>query len=558
MDSKIKLLFILLSFNSYLFGQCNYELVWADEFNGSTLDASKWSHQTGAGGWGNNELQTYTSSTANSYVANGNLNIKAIETTPTQYTSARLRTINQGDWRYGKIEASIKLPVGQGIWPAFWMMPTENIYGTWPSSGEIDIMEYLGHDTNTTYATCHYGFAPGNQGSSGTNYNINGNFNTAFHTFSIEWQPNLIEWFVDGQLIHSVMPANLGPIQWPFDEQFHVILNIAVGGNWPGSPDASTNFPQTMEVDYVRVYQKPEDIEIKGDISVTPNTNGSIYSLPNIVGATYTWSTPACATLVSGQNTNEITIDWAAGGGDVVVYIELPCGIFEKKITVNNSNNIWSNSSFENGFNNWNFLSYGGAASNSYFETVNPYSGSNSYCINVTQLPGNFWEVQLRQDAHAVTAGQSYKLSFYAKGSSTNQHFGAYFRNENGNIVADDVQFYINNNWTYYEYTFSPNTNIASLSVDLNLGFETGLFCFDEIKFEKAGPSTFDCCTDFIYEYEPSLNSKLIVADKEIKSISQIGNFISVNYEAGDLINLEAGFEVPANTFFSAEIEGCY
>jgi len=558
MNLKIKLLCISVLFNSYLFAQCNYQLVWADEFNGTAIDATKWSHQTGNGGWGNNELQNYTNSSLNSYVTNGKLHIKANEPFQGQYTSARMRTINKGDWRYGKIEALIKLPEGQGIWPAFWMMPSQSVYGGWPSSGEIDIMEYLGHDTNTMYATCHTGISSTNKTQHGSSYSIAGNFNTAFHLFSIEWQPNLIEWFLDGVLIHTTTPANLSPFSWPFDQQFHIILNVAVGGNWPGPPDNSTNFPQVMEVEYVRVYQQLDDITIKGDELVLPNTIGSTYSVPNIAGANFTWSVPACATLVSGQNTNEITVDWQAGGGDVIVYIELPCGIYKKQLTVTTSNNIWLNSGFENGLNGWNFLSYGGAVSNTYFETNIPFSENNSYCVNVNQLPSNFWEVQLRQDSHAVIASQSYKLSFYAKGNSASQRVGVYFRNEIGNAVADDVQFYINNNWTYYEYIFTPNTSIANLSTDINLGFETGLFCFDEIKFEVAGPNTFNCCTDYIFEFEPTTSNNIVIADKEVKSISNLNSFLSVNYKAGDVISLEPGFETPSFTNFCAEIEDCY
>ena len=200
-----KTIFFLLLFvyqMSCLNAQC-WNLVWADEFNGSSLDLTNWTYQTGGGGWGNNELQYYTSGD-NVTVSSGTLKITAQEDTGNaypgnDYTSSRIRTQNQGDWRYGKMEASIKLPQGQGIWPAFWMMPTGNVYGNWPSSGEIDIMEYLGHQTATTYATCHYGNAYNDKGSLGSATTLgSGIFPDAFHTFSIEWEPGEIRWYLDG------------------------------------------------------------------------------------------------------------------------------------------------------------------------------------------------------------------------------------------------------------------------------------------------------------------------------------------------------------------------
>jgi beta-glucanase (GH16 family) len=244
----------------------SYELVWQDEFDGIQLDLSKWEPQIGDGcpqlcGWGNNELEYYR--TENATVADGFLTITAREESfgGRSYTSARLRTRNQGDWTYGRFEMRAKMPIGQGIWPAFWMLPTDAIYGTWAASGEIDIMEYLGHQPEEVFGTIHYGGPfPLNQSSSNGFTSGSGNFHDDFHEFVLEWEPCEMRWYVDGSLYATQTDwfSNGGPYPAPFDQRFHLLLNVAVGGNWPGQPDATTQFPQQMIVDYVRVYQLPD------------------------------------------------------------------------------------------------------------------------------------------------------------------------------------------------------------------------------------------------------------------------------------------------------------
>ncbi|MFO7447353.1 MAG: glycoside hydrolase family 16 protein [Ignavibacteriaceae bacterium] len=240
-----------------------YQLVWSDEFDGTALDTSKWEYQTGNAynGWGNNEKQYYRAE--NAVVKDSHLFIIALkeEFEGFDYTSARIRTINKGDWKYGKIEMRAKMPVGQGIWPAFWMMPTKSIYGGWPVSGEIDIMEYLGHQPNMVHGTLHYGARPPENKYSGKPYTLeNGSFHEDFHIFSVIWEEGKFEWFVDGVLYQTQTEwyTTGGVYPAPFDQEFHIILNLAVGGNWPGYPDESTVFPQEYIIDYVRVYQTAE------------------------------------------------------------------------------------------------------------------------------------------------------------------------------------------------------------------------------------------------------------------------------------------------------------
>lgn len=245
-------------------GSGEWLLVWYDEFDTDEPDPEKWSYQYGTGtdeglsGWGNNELQYYTDREENVYIEDGMLHIVAREENyeGMNYTSARLRTIGKGDWMYGRIEIRAKVPEGQGIWPAIWMMPTDQLFGGWPKSGEIDIMELVGHEPETVHGTVHYGPDwPENQ-HTGASYTLNdGTFSDDFHTYSIEWVENEIRWFVDSNHFFTVTPSNLQPYSYPFNARFHLILNVAVGGNWPGNPDATTEFPQSMIVDYVRVYQ---------------------------------------------------------------------------------------------------------------------------------------------------------------------------------------------------------------------------------------------------------------------------------------------------------------
>ena len=235
-------------------------LTWADEFSGSTLDANVWNYEigNGSGGWGNNELEYYTNSPKNSFVSNGNLIIEARKESigGFNYSSARLTTQNKKTFTYGRIDIRAKLPKGKGIWPALWMLGSNISSVGWPASGEIDIMELLGHEITKSYGTLHYGASTATHGSKGNSYTLGtGSFYDQFHVFSMEWKQDQIKIFVDNNLFLSVNKADLGTAPYPFNAPFFFIFNVAVGGNWPGSPDATTTYPQRMIVDYVRVFQ---------------------------------------------------------------------------------------------------------------------------------------------------------------------------------------------------------------------------------------------------------------------------------------------------------------
>lgn len=264
---SLLLLVVLASFAtlSAAPARAQYTLVWEDNFDGTSVDPAKWSFQTGTGcptvcGWGNNELEYYRAE--NATVTGGLLTITAKQQAfgGKSYTSARMRSQGLADFTYGKIEMRAKLPIGRGLWPAFWMLPTSSPYGNWPVSGEIDIMEYVGHQPSQVFGTLHYGNP--NQIYSSTSTSLaSGTFHDGFHTFAIEWEPNRIRWLLDGvqYACKSNWISSAAGYPAPFDKPFHMLLNLAVGGNLPGSPDASTVFPQEFVIDWVRVWQKPTD-----------------------------------------------------------------------------------------------------------------------------------------------------------------------------------------------------------------------------------------------------------------------------------------------------------
>lgn len=244
-----------------------YRLVWEEQFEGENLNLNDWNIEVHEPGWVNHELQEYTTSSANTYIRDGKLVLKAIKNVDEKgnvtYTSGRVSTQYKKDFTYGIFEARVKVPKGKGFLPAFWLMTTEEeIYGQWPRCGEIDIMEVLGHDTNTTYGTIHFGL-PHKQ-SQGKLALETENFSEEYHTFQLKWEPGKISWYVDGKFFfeesdwYSVR-EEIGEIPYPapFDHPFYILLNLAVGGDWPGKPDETTDFENAVyEIDYVKVYQK--------------------------------------------------------------------------------------------------------------------------------------------------------------------------------------------------------------------------------------------------------------------------------------------------------------
>ena len=240
-------------------------LVWSDEFDGTQLDPAVWFFESGDGGqygipgWGNNELQWYLPDSAE--LLDGKLVITARKEASNgkNYTSARISTVDRFAFRYGRIEARMRLPGGQGLWPAFWLLPQDNAYGSWATSGEIDVMEAVNLRVgggNSVHGTIHYGGEwPGNV-FSGNEYEVATDTTVEFHDYVLEWDESEMRWYVDGVLyaMQNTWWTSASDFPAPFDQPFYILLNVAVGGNFPGAPNTTTVFPVTMEVEYVRVY----------------------------------------------------------------------------------------------------------------------------------------------------------------------------------------------------------------------------------------------------------------------------------------------------------------
>lgn len=234
-------------------------LVWSDEFSGTSLDLNSWNQEVGngTGGWGNNELEYYTNSTKNTFLSNGNLIIEARKEAlgGFNYSSGRMTTLGKREFKYGRIDIRAKLPVSKGLWPALWMLGSNIGSVGWPACGEMDIMELVGTYPSRVTSTMHWKSAAGNHVTNGADYNLpSGDFSQQFHVFSMVWTADKISCYMDDLPYYSIPKSSIGATN-PFNAAQFFIFNVAVGGNWPGSPDATTSFPQRMFVDYVRVFQ---------------------------------------------------------------------------------------------------------------------------------------------------------------------------------------------------------------------------------------------------------------------------------------------------------------
>lgn len=234
-----------------------WHMVWHDEFDGTAIDPANWTFDLGAGGWGNGEAEYYTARPENARLENGLLVIEARQEKyeGSYYTSARLKTQGLQQFQYGRIEARLKVPSGKGFWPAFWLLGSDFNGNNWPDCGEIDIMEYIGREPDLIFGTLH---GPGYSGALGFSKWNRQKFNIAddFHTYAIEWEPDEIRWYFDGEHYFTVTRTDIGDRKWVFDHPFFIILNLAVGGQLAGIVGLDTKFPSQYYVDYVRVYQR--------------------------------------------------------------------------------------------------------------------------------------------------------------------------------------------------------------------------------------------------------------------------------------------------------------
>jgi beta-glucanase (GH16 family) len=348
---KLMMTIVLLSPFLHLYSQCN-TLVWADEFNGTSVDGTKWQNISGNGcpslcGFGNGEAQRYDPNQATIVKegTNSYLNIQAKyepnASFPQQpYSSAKLTTEGKYSLKYGRVEARMKLSSGMGAWPAFWMLPAG--VSNWPYTGEIDIMEAKHRSPKSIDGTIHYD--GGGYHYTGRSYTSPTDLSTEFHVYAVEWGPNSIKWFIDGTLFHTATPNTTVNGGWPFnDNNFYIILNLAVGSlgtpytsvNGTGVEPVPADYPTKLQVDYVRVYEGSFTHGIIGDAKVYQNETGKTYTLNAIAGASYNWTVPSGATITSGQGTNTVTVNWGTTGGDVSVAATVSgCNVITYKLAV--------------------------------------------------------------------------------------------------------------------------------------------------------------------------------------------------------------------------------
>lgn len=441
----------------------DWELVWEDDFNGTSIDTTKWNFTIGAGGYGNNELQYYSDRPENARVENGNLIIEARKESykGSPYTSAKLTTQGKFAFTYGKVEVKAKLPEGQGVWPAIWMMPEDlSLYGGWPGCGEIDIMELLGQEPNKIYGTIHYGNPHTYHGG---NYVLpNGQkFSDDFHIFGLEWEPGKIKWYVDGQLYYetsdwfSKSPNEAFDYTYPapFDREFYLILNVAVGGNWPGYPPENADyFPQKMAVDWVKVYKKV----------------GSAYS--EIV------SKPPVDTSCPADARPPLS------DGNLIYN-----GGFDE----NNPNVVGIEGVANTAY--WQFLHISDFGGDGTIENI-----GGAVKISITKPGSQTYSVQLVQRPICLTKGKTYKLSFRAKsdGNRTIEGKLSSGGGDNGTTWVDYAvkTFNLNTDWQEYSYIFTMQSDTyARARIEFNVGLSNLPVYIGDVKlveYNLNDPST--------------------------------------------------------------------
>ena len=480
MQLILRTLILITAASTTMNGQC-WQRVWHDGFNSGTIAKGKWTFETGGGGWGNGELETYTSRPENARVEDGHLLITAVKDASGAYTSARMKTAGHAYWRYGKFEARIKMPSAPGMWPAFWMLPEDSVYGTWPRSGEIDITEVVGLFPGRSYATIHTIDAKGNHVSFGDSTDLaTGAFQDDFHVFSVEWDATSMKFALDGNVYAMrTKPLPNGGV-WPFDQPFYFILNLAVGGQWPGAPTAATPFPQVMDVDWVRVSQKIEDIQLKGPDLLTPEAAKRHYEVPEIPGATYAWSVSDGAAILSGVDKHKAQVDWGtAATGTVTVTVTTDCGTATKSMDVTITPNLWVNPTFVDGFSNWGLVGAG------KFEIIADAADGDHHAARVTVAkPGSVpWDIQLVRSNMQLTAGTSYSVSFYARSDQPKTIPFSIIDAKTYSTYAN-AKIELTTDWKQYTLTYKQAVNAAALFT-IDLATAAGVYDFDGFQFVK-------------------------------------------------------------------------
>ncbi|MBN1782853.1 carbohydrate binding domain-containing protein [bacterium] len=459
--------------------------VWADEFDGPVIDPSVWTFDAGPS---NDNVHFYTDRADNASVSDGSLHLIVLKEPYNgyNYTAALIKTKHAMYWRYGRIEARIRLPGSRGFVPAFWMLPEDDNYGYWPYSGEIDIMEHPTNELNRIYGTVHTGAYNAFTGS-GPRGGITTvpDAQSAYHVYAAEWTRDKIDFIVDGLTYFTFNRDGNGSLTWPFDSPFYLILCLQVGGGWVGEPDASTLFPAVMDVDYVRVYQKPEDMSVCGPDFVLPGGKDLTYTAPHIGGISYDWSLPNTAEIVTGQNADRISVNWGIFGGTVELGMIMDGSEQVIKYPVEVSDNLFKNSGFEKGVKYWNKSAGYPAQADFSLSANGPASGRNALAVNVTAPGTNTWDVQLSQTGLPLEPGMTYTVTFQARSATNSTINTAVINPSNFNLYAGTT-FQLSDTWARYDFSFTVPLAVSA-SFNIDLGGHTGQYAFDDFILEIPG-----------------------------------------------------------------------
>ena len=471
---------ISITGNHCLLGQ-DRTLVWSEEFDGSTIDQNAWHFETGRS---NDNIHYYTDRPKNVTVEDGKLLIIAHKENYKgyKYTSGHINTEQSQYWRYGRIEASIKLPEGGGFVPAFWMIPEDNFYGWWPSSGEIDIMEHPTNEKTTIYGTVHtqyHNLFFGSSPPQGSTIDIP-DAESAFHLYAIEWSPAKIDFFVDDVKYFTFENDQEGFQTWPFDQPFFIILNLAVGGGWVGPPPSSTKFPAVMEVDYVRVYQDLHDLRIIGPDYVTYNTKDVPYSLTTLEDTEYAWMGIGGDETIFEPSSSVISVDYGIFSPLLEAQISTNDSNFTFQQAVKVSSNLLKNSSFETGVKYWkNNPSYPNKGY-FYIQKEEKHHREQAMYIEVFDPSGNPWDVQLSQQNLQISAGEDYHISFWAKTDGSEGKINVAVINLVDFSLLGIRTYTIHNDWRYYTFKFRGKS-VQTAAFNIDFGGQIGSYFVDDL-----------------------------------------------------------------------------
>lgn len=458
--------------------KAQYIEVWSDEFDYEGMpDPGKWSYDVGGHGFGNEELQYYTDGRPeNARVENGKLIIEARKEAYNgkDYTSAKLMSRGKGDWKYGRFEIRAKLPTGRGIWPAIWMLPTHSVYGNWPASGEIDIMELVGYEPEKVHFTIHteaYNHKIGTQVGTGTT--LTAPYDN-FYTYALEWTEDSIKFFVDDVLHFTVKREDNDYTKWPFDQPFYLLLNVAVGGSWGGANGIDNSiFPQTMEVDYVRVYQKAEEGE---SFSLQTRTaHGSVQVTPD--KTSYARGEEVEITAIPDEGFEFIA--WSGSFSGTAEQVTLPMYFnYDIKAEFARKGEMLSNASF---FNNTLAWYYYGSSMTAVNDTL---------VATIPTATTNPWDIQISQNGLHLEKGATYTLRFKVSSETSrniiasvgiSQEPWTNFLNKTVSIGTNEQEF-------IYEFTMVEDWENARVSFDL--GKDAGNVFISEVSLIKTDEIT--------------------------------------------------------------------